>query len=128
MARPGRDQLARAADQLLQDVLAPGLRVVFCGINPSLYSTAVGHHFARPGNRFWPALHQAGWTEQLLRADEDQRLLEVGCGLTNLVPRTTATAAELTPGEIKAGGVYSEGRWEASVAASAACCGVEILF
>lgn len=104
MARPTKDQLARAAGTLLPDVLAPRLRVVFCGINPSLYSAAVGHHFARPGNRFWPALHRSGWTERLLNADEDRLLLDVGCGLTNLVARATATAAELEPAEVEAGG------------------------
>jgi TDG/mug DNA glycosylase family protein len=85
-------------------VLAPGLRVVFCGINPGLYSGAVGHHFARPGNRFWPALRGAGFTDVLLSPLEDGRLLEYGLGCTNLVARTTARADELTPGELRAGG------------------------
>jgi TDG/mug DNA glycosylase family protein len=84
-------------------VLAPGLRVVFCGINPGLYSAATGHHFARPGNRFWAALHGAGFTERVLHPSEQRLLLARGCGLTNLVARATATAAELAPGELVAG-------------------------
>lgn len=88
----------------MPDVLAPDLRVVFCGINPSLYSAATGHHFARPGNRFWPALHRSGWTSRLLSPGEGQLLLDAGCGLTNLVSRATAAAAELEPRELEAGG------------------------
>ena len=64
--RPTAADLAGARGRGVPDILAPGLRVVFCGINPSLYSAAVGHHFARPGNRFWPALHGAGFTDRLL--------------------------------------------------------------
>jgi TDG/mug DNA glycosylase family protein len=101
--RPSREDLERAAGGRIRDVLAPGLAVVFCGINPSLYSAAVGHHFARPGNRFWPALHGAGWTERQLAPQQDHLLLERGCGLTNLVARATASAAELTPDELAAG-------------------------
>jgi TDG/mug DNA glycosylase family protein len=84
-------------------VIAPGLRVLFCGINPGLYSGATGHHFARPGNRFWPTLHGAGFTGRLLHPSEQQELLKAGFGVVNLVNRTTATAAELTPGEFVAG-------------------------
>jgi TDG/mug DNA glycosylase family protein len=86
-------------------VLAPGLRVLFCGINPSLYSAAVGHHFARPGNRFWPALHAAGITPRLLHPSEDRSLLALGCGLTNVVARATASADELSDRELIAGGL-----------------------
>ena len=86
------------------DVIAPGLRALFCGINPSLYSAAVGHHFARPGNRFWPTLHAAGFTERVLSPFEDGELLARGYGVTNVVERATATAAELSPAELVAGG------------------------
>ena len=84
-------------------MIAPGLSVLFCGINPGLYSGATGHHFARPGNRFWPALHGSGFTPRLYSAFEDRALLELGLGVTNVVNRTTATADELTPDELKAG-------------------------
>jgi TDG/mug DNA glycosylase family protein len=84
-------------------VIAPGLTVLFCGINPGLYSGATGHHFARPGNRFWPALHAAGFTPRLLHPAEQAQLLRHGCGVTNLVNRTTATADELSPAEFIAG-------------------------
>jgi len=84
-------------------VIAPGLKVLFCGINPGLYSAATGNHFARPGNRFWPALHAAGFTPRRLRPSEKDRLLDAGYGLTNLVARATAGAAELAPGEFVAG-------------------------
>jgi TDG/mug DNA glycosylase family protein len=86
------------------DVIGPGLRVLFCGINPGLYSARVGRHFARPGNRFWPALHRSGFTATLLRPEEQGRLLEIGCGITNLVARETASADELDQGELRAGG------------------------
>ena len=86
-------------------MLAPGLDVVFCGINPSLYSGAVGHHFARPGNRFWPALHGAGFTDRLLSPFEDGVLPEYGLGVTNLVARATASAAEVSKDELRAGAV-----------------------
>lgn len=103
MKRPSPADLAAARDRAIPDVVAPGLRVLFCGINPSLYSGATGHHFARPGNRFWPALHRAGFTHRLLRPDETDELLAAGLGITNLVNRSTATAAELTPAELRAG-------------------------
>jgi TDG/mug DNA glycosylase family protein len=79
--------------------------VLFCGINPSLYSTAVGHHFARPGNRFWPALFGGGFTDRLLTPGEDWLLLEFDCGVTNLVARATVAADELTDEELRAGAV-----------------------
>jgi TDG/mug DNA glycosylase family protein len=83
--------------------VAPGLRVLFCGINPGLYSAATGCHFARPGNRFWRTLHGAGFTERRLAPAEQRRLLDSGVGLTNLVARATASAAELAPAELAAG-------------------------
>ena len=94
--KPTRGEVAAAAGKKVPDVLAPGLRVVFCGINPGLYSGAVGHHFARPGNRFWPALHAAGFTDRLLSPFEERALLSHGCGITNLVDRATAAADELS--------------------------------
>lgn len=101
--KPTRADLLAAADKTLRDVIAPRLRVLFCGINPGLYSAATGHHFARPGNRFWPTLHRAGFTDRLLSPWEDRELLEQGYGLTNLVARTTAGADELSADELMAG-------------------------
>ena len=88
----------------MPDVLGPGLRVLFCGINPGLYTAWAGHHFARPGNRFWPALHASGFTPRQLRPDEEQELLTLGLGVTNVVARATATAAELSRAELRVGG------------------------
>ena len=87
----------------LRDVIAPGLDVLFCGINPSLTSVARGHHFARPGNRFWPAIHRGGLTPRLMAPEEDMELLDHGLGVTNVVDRPTRTAAELSPEELRAG-------------------------
>lgn len=101
---PTRAELLAAAGRTVPPVIAPGLRVLFCGINPGLYTAAVGHHFARPGNRFWPALHASGFTERLLRPHEERELLARGLGITNVVARATATAAELTREELAAGG------------------------
>src|SRR4029453_15289237 len=101
--RPTADELAAADGRLVADVLRPGLRVLFCGINPGLWSAAVGHHFARPGNRFWKALHLGGFTPRLLAPDEEGELLSLGLGITNLVERATAGAAELGPDELRAG-------------------------
>src|SRR5947207_14081804 len=101
--RPTKEQLREAEGKFVPDIIAPDLRVLFCGINPGLYSGAVGHHFARPGNRFWPALHRGGFTTRVLTAWEEHSLLEVGCGVTNLVARATATADELEPAELVAG-------------------------
>lgn len=100
---PTKLQLRAAAGGSIPDVLATGLQVLFCGINPGLYSAAAGHHFARPGNRFWPALHQAGFTPRELAPWEDRQLLGLGLGVTNLVHRATATAAELDRAELRAG-------------------------
>jgi double-stranded uracil-DNA glycosylase len=95
--------LSRARRLRLPDVIAPRLRVLFCGINPGLYSAAVGHNFARPGNRFWKALHLSGFTSRLYAAEEDASLLALGLGITNLVPRTTARADELSAAELARG-------------------------
>src|SRR5215212_8789919 len=102
--KPTGEQIAAAYGQKMRDIIAPGLSVLFCGINPSLYSAAVGHHFARPGNRFWPTLYGAGFTERLFSPFEDERLLERGCGITNVVERATATAAEVEDHEFIKGG------------------------
>lgn len=101
--KPTRADLLAAQDKTVRDVIASDLRVLFCGINPGLYSGATGHHFARPGNRFWPTLHQAGFTPRLLDPSEERELLALGYGITNLVPRATATADELAPEELVAG-------------------------
>ncbi len=87
----------------LGPIVEPGLRVLFVGINPSLRSAEVGHHFARPGNRFWPALHAAGLTPRLLRPDEDAELPAHGIGVTNLVFRPTREAAQITSEELREG-------------------------
>ena len=92
----------------LPDLIAPGLAVLFCGINPSLVSAERGHHFARPGNRFWPALHLAGLTPRRLTADEDAELLRYGLGVTNLADRPTRAAAELSADELRAGALALE--------------------
>jgi TDG/mug DNA glycosylase family protein len=101
--KPTRAQVAAAWGKTLPDVIADDLPVLFIGINPSLYSAAVGHHFARPGNRFWPALCAGGFTPRLFNPFEDQRLIEHGVGLTNFVPRATARADELSDDELRAG-------------------------
>jgi double-stranded uracil-DNA glycosylase len=101
--RPSREELAAAAGRGIRDVIAPGLKVLFVGINPGLYTAATGHHFARPGNRFWPALHAAGFTPRLLHPSQQRELLKLGYGVTNLVNRATATATELLPAEFVAG-------------------------
>jgi len=101
--RPTPAQLAAARERTIRDVIAPGLHVLFVGINPGLYSGAVGRHFARPGNRFWKTLHRAGFTDEELSPFEQGRLLDHGIGITNLVARTTAAAAELSPEELRAG-------------------------
>ncbi|HEX6058023.1 MAG TPA: G/U mismatch-specific DNA glycosylase [Gemmatimonadaceae bacterium] len=102
--RPTPDELRDAVHRTIRDVVAPGLDVLFCGINPGLWSGATGHHFARPGNRFWPTLHAAGFTERQLAPFEERLLLARGLGITNVVRRTTATADQLAPEELVAGG------------------------
>ena len=101
--RPSAAELAAACSRGLPDLIQPELRVLFCGINPGLYSAAVGQHFARPGNRFWPTLHRAGFTERLLHPSEQRALLELGIGLTNLVSRASAGADELERSEYQRG-------------------------
>jgi TDG/mug DNA glycosylase family protein len=101
--KPTAADLAAAAGKTVPDIIAPGLKVLFCGINPGLYSAAVRHHFARPGNRFWPALYAAGFTDRLLSPFEEKELLRYGCGITNIAPRATAAADELSEQELRAG-------------------------
>ena len=102
--RPTRGELLAAAHKTVPDVLASNLKILFCGINPGLYTAAIGHHYGRPGNRFWPALHASGVTARLLDPSEERELLQLGYGLTNVVPRATASENELTTEEIMAGG------------------------
>lgn len=101
--RPTAEEIRRAGGLTVPDLIRPGLSILFCGINPGLYSGATGLHFARPGNRFWPALHAGGFTERLLAPWESHLLLDAGYGLTALVRRATATAAELSDEEFLAG-------------------------
>jgi TDG/mug DNA glycosylase family protein len=101
--KPTPEELRRAAGLAIPDLIAENLSVLFVGINPGLYSGATGFHFARPGNRFWPTLHRAGFTPRQLSPDEGDELLRLGIGITNLVNRTTATAAELGDDELRAG-------------------------
>ncbi|WP_333769883.1 G/U mismatch-specific DNA glycosylase [Streptomyces sp. IBSBF 2435] len=98
------DQLAAARDRTLDDLLADGLRVLFCGINPGLMSAWTGHHFARPGNRFWPALHASGFTPRRFAPAEQEQLLGLGLGVTNVAARATARADELSTEELVEGG------------------------
>ncbi|HLS75716.1 MAG TPA: G/U mismatch-specific DNA glycosylase [Nocardia sp.] len=102
--RPTPADLAAAAGATIPDLLAPDLRVLFCGINPGLWSGATGHHFARPGNRFWPALFRSGFTPRRFRPDEQRELLALGLGITNVAARTTAKADQLTREELREGG------------------------
>jgi double-stranded uracil-DNA glycosylase len=102
--KPTREQILAAEGKSVRDVIAPGLQVLFCGINPGLYTAAVGHHFARPGNRFWKALYEAGFTERLLSPFDERELLQMGYGVTNVVRRATAVADSLTKEEVIEGG------------------------
>jgi TDG/mug DNA glycosylase family protein len=102
--KPTKQQLLAAEDKTVRDVIVPGLRVLFCGINPGLYTAAVGHHFARPGNRFWPALFAAGFTERLVSPFDERELLQRGYGITNVVMRTTASANGISREELRQGG------------------------
>jgi TDG/mug DNA glycosylase family protein len=116
---PTRGELEAARSRQVEDVLAPTLRVVFCGINPGLYTAWAGHHFARPGNRFWPALHRSGFTPRLFAPSEQRRLLALGLGVTNLVPRTTARADELGAAALRAKLRRYRPRWLAMLGAGA---------
>lgn len=102
--KPTPEEIRAAEGRTVPDIIAPNLRVLMCGINPSLYSAAVQHHFGRPGNRFWPTLYNAGFTERLLSPHEERELLRHGYGITNVVERATAGESDLTKEEIQAGG------------------------
>ncbi|MER5377686.1 G/U mismatch-specific DNA glycosylase [Streptomyces sp. NPDC002553] len=126
MSRFTQAELEAARDRLVPDVVASGLRVLFCGINPGLMTAATGHHFARPGNRFWPVLHRSGFTPRLLKPAEQEELLTYGLGITNVVARASARADELTAEEYREGGrllaekvVRLKPRWLAVVGVTA---------
>jgi len=106
--KPTKQEVLAARGKTLPDVISSGLKILFIGINPGLYTAAVGHHFGRPGNRFWPALYNAGFTSRLLSAFEEQEFLEAGYGIVNVVARATARADELSTEELIAGGVELE--------------------
>ncbi|MGW1027198.1 G/U mismatch-specific DNA glycosylase [Streptomyces sp. NPDC002577] len=112
MPRLTAADLEAARDRIVPDVVADGLRVLFCGINPGLMTAATGHHFARPGNRFWPVLHLSGFTPRLLMPAEQDELLTYGLGITNVVARATARADELTADEYREGGRILAGKVE----------------
>ncbi len=101
--RPTKDQLARSYGKGVRDVIASDLRVLFCGINPGLYTAAIGHHFGRPGNRFWTVLHTSGFTARVLSPFEERRLLDRRLGITNLVNKATRLAEELATQDLRAG-------------------------
>src|SRR3989442_424713 len=102
--KPSKAQLAAAKGKTVPDVIAKNLRVLFCGINPGLYTAAVGHHFARPGNRFWPTLHKSGFTDRLLSPFDECELLKNNLGITNVVSYATASASELANEDFVKGG------------------------
>lgn len=102
-AAPSRQALQAAYGAVVPDLVRPGTPVLLCGINPSLWSGAVGYHFASPSNRLWPALHAAGWTPRRLHPSETAVVLSCGLGVTNLVPRATARADELDDAELRSG-------------------------
>ncbi|MFG3420807.1 G/U mismatch-specific DNA glycosylase [Micromonospora sp. NPDC049460] len=110
--RPTREELAAAVDRTIPDLVAPGLDVLFVGINPGLWSAATGWHFARPGNRFWPALHRGGFTPRLLHPAEQDELPGLGLGITNMVARASARADELTAAELVEGAEILTGKVE----------------
>jgi TDG/mug DNA glycosylase family protein len=100
---PTKEELADSYGKVIPDLVAPDLRVLLVGINPSLWSGWSGFHFGRPSNRLWITLHQAGFTDHRLRPEETDALLAAGIGVTNLVAGATARADELTDGDIRAG-------------------------
>jgi TDG/mug DNA glycosylase family protein len=118
--RPTKAQVLAAHDKLVPDLIAKKLIVLFAGINPGLYTAAIGHHFGRPGNRFWPALHAGGFTPRVFSPFEESLLLDLKVGITNVVERATARADELTDDELRAGGLRLEAKvkkWRPTVVA-----------
>src|ERR1700729_1526256 len=102
--KPSKSQVLAARDKVIPDLAAKNLIVLFAGINPGLYTAAIGHHFGRPGNRFWPALFAGGFTPRLFSPFEESLLLDLKYGIPNVVERATARADELTDDELRAGG------------------------
>ena len=102
--KPSKEDLRDAVNRTIEDVIDYNLKVLFCGINPGIWSGATGHHFAKPGNRFWKTLHLAGFSDRILHPSEEHELLENGYGITNIVKRTSARADELSNEEIIHGG------------------------
>ena len=118
--KPTKAQLHGARNKLVPDLIAKDLIVLFAGINPGLYTAAIGRHFGRPGNRFWPALHGGGFTPRLFSPFENSLILDLKFGITNIVERATARADELTDDELRAGGQRLEAkvkRWRPTVVA-----------
>ena len=118
--KPTKAQLLAARKKIVPDLIAKNLIVLFAGINPGLYTAAIGHHFGRPGNRFWPALHAGGFTPRLFSPFEESLLLDLGFGITNIIERATARADELTDDELRAGGQRLQAkvkRWRPTVVA-----------
>ena len=118
--KPSKAQILAARNKRISDVAAKNLIVLFAGINPGLYTAAIGHHFGRPGNRFWPALHGAGFTPRLFSPFEESLLLDLKLGITNVVERATARADERTDDELRAGGrrlAAKVRRWRPTVVA-----------
>jgi TDG/mug DNA glycosylase family protein len=102
--KPSKEDLRDAVNRTTEDLIDYNLKILFCGINPGLWSGATGFHFARPGNRFWKVLHLAGFTDRILHPSEEHELLERGYGITSFCKRTTARADELRPEEFIEGG------------------------
>src|SRR5688500_18010284 len=105
---PTRAELEAAQGTTVPDLIGPGLKVLFVGINPGLYTAAIGHHFGRPGNRFWPALNASGLLREPLTPHDSRKLLDSSIGITNIVSRTTATASELSDEELRLGAARLE--------------------
>lgn len=122
--KPTKEDLRDAVNRTTEDLIADDLRVLFCGINPGLWSGATGFHFARPGNRFWKVLHSAGFTDRELHPSEEHELLEAGYGITSFCRRTTARADELTAEELVAGGRLLEKKIEKYRPANLAVLGI----
>lgn len=118
--KPTKAQVLAAYNKTITDVAAKNLLVLFVGINPGLYTAAIGHHFGRPGNRFWPALYTGGFTPRPFSPFEESLLLDLNIGITNVVERATARADELSNEELVAGGKRLEAkvkRWRPTVVA-----------
>ena len=118
--KPSKAQLLAARNMLVPDLAAKNLIVLFAGINPWLYTAAIGRHFGRPGNRFWPALYGGGFTPRLFSPFENALLLDLKFGITNIVERATACADEVTDDELRAGAQRLQAkvkRWRPTVVA-----------